>query len=362
MASVFKRNGQGPWLIRYFDELGRRHERSSRTTDHRAAVRIASALDAEVALRREGVVDPARASAADAASRGLEEHERDYLAHLAEIRRSPHTITAATKHLKWVRVQSGATRLADLTLERVTQALSLLHEKRRSARTLNYYGGSVSTFLGWCVKTGRLQSNPLRFLPHHAEGIDRRRERRALTDDELANLFAEARKRGRELWYGLAYWAGLRRSELARLAWGDLDLARGVVRMAKGKAKRLDEIPMHAELRAIVERAPRGSTLARVFPTLPTNLTRQRDFERAGINLKPDDQGRVVDLHSLRATLATNLARMGVAPQLTQKLMRHADYRTTLRAYTVLRVDDTAAALASLSSPTARPVVVDKSG
>lgn len=372
MASVFKRNGQGPWLIRYFDSAGTRREKSSRTTDHRAATRIAAQLDADAALGREGVVDPAHARAADAASRALKDHVADYLLHLDQAGRSSHTVTAATKHLAWIQDKTRATRLAELTLERVTGALAILREQKRSARTVNYYGGSAATFLGWCVRTGRLESNPLRFLPHQAEAIDRRRERRALTDAELVRLFAEAELRGRALWYGLAYWAGLRRSELARLTWGDFDLTRGVIVMRKGKAKRADEIPIHPALRAVLDsNRPRAATPgkellagpgARVFPTLPTNLTRQRDFERAGISLEPDEQGRVVDLHSLRATLATNLARLGVAPQLVQKVMRHADYRTTMRAYTVLRIDDTAAALASLSSPTARPVVVDKSG
>ena len=61
-----------------------------------------------------------------------------------------------------------------------------------------------------------------------------------------------------------------------------------------------------------------------------------------------DAEGRVLDLHALRTTLGTNLARAGVAPQVCQRVMRHADYRTTLKHYTVLGLSDSAAAILKL--------------
>ena len=39
----------------------------------------------------------------------------------------------------------------------------------------------------------------------------------------------------------------------------------------------------------------------------------------------------MADLHSLRIPLGTRLAREGIAPQIAQRIMRHADYRTTLK-------------------------------
>jgi len=58
-----------------------------------------------------------------------------------------------------------------------------------------------------------------------------------------------------------------------------------------------------------------------------------------------DADGRVIDLHALRTTLGTQLARAGVAPQIAQRIMRHSDYKTTLRHYTILGLTDTAAAM-----------------
>ena len=50
----------------------------------------------------------------------------------------------------------------------------------------------------------------------------------------------------------------------------------------------------------------------------------------------------------MRTTLGTNLARAGVAPQLAQRIIRHADYRTTHKHYTVLGLTDTAKAIEQL--------------
>lgn len=83
----------------------------------------------------------------------------------------------------------------------------------------------------------------------------------------------------------------------------------------------------------------------RVFRSSVTDRTRARDFERAGI--LADDRG-VPDLHALRVTLGTMLARAGVTPQVAQRLLRHADYRTTLQHYTALEIIDVSAALNQL--------------
>jgi hypothetical protein len=58
--------------------------------------------------------------------------------------------------------------------------------------------------------------------------------------------------------------------------------------------------------------------------------------------------GRVVDLHPLCATLGTQLARAGVAPQGAQRVLRHADFRTTQRHYTMLDLESAAAAIKAL--------------
>ena len=86
-------------------------------------------------------------------------------------------------------------------------------------------------------------------------------------------------------------------------------------------------------------------------------MTRRKDFLAAGLArieevqqgdrikkriVTEDAQGRVIDLHAMRTTLGTTLARRGVAPQIAQQIMRHRDYRTTLKHYTALSLADAA--------------------
>jgi integrase len=93
----------------------------------------------------------------------------------------------------------------------------------------------------------------------------------------------------------------------------------------------------------------------KVFPTEVTDLTRRKDFLAAGLArverydrngltkkriVTEDEEGRVIDLHAMRTTLGTELARQGVASQIAQQIMRHRDYRTTLRHYTSLSLAD----------------------
>ena len=154
-----------------------------------------------------------------------------------------------------------------------------------SARTRNTYTGSLRAFVRWCIADRRMSSDPLVTLKKSDERCDLRRQRRALTEAELARLLyvteqrplaeygrktvpktpeqvqgkrdtwtkapldhktiaettrraegvfrkkptqtAEFRRLGRErsLIYQTLVLTGLRRGELAMLTWGDLALA-----------------------------------------------------------------------------------------------------------------------------------------
>jgi integrase len=349
MASVFKRKGVGSWLISYYDQAGRRKEKSSRTTDFRAAERIAQKIEADVALRRDGVVDARHERLTEENRKPLAQHVREYLQHCRGRGVAPKGVECKESILKWIMAETRASRLSDFTVESVERALASFWKSGRSPRTVNTRREVLRAFANWCRKTGRTESNVLEFLSKLDETRDRRRMRRPLTDEELARLLEVADERGRRVWYLAAALAGLRRSELTRLTWGSIDIEEGLLTIRDGKAKREDVVPLHPELLEAFKagRPAEAKHTDRVFPTAVTNLTRKLDFERAGID-KPDAQGRIADLHALRATLGTRLARAGIAPQVAQRIMRHADYRTTLKHYTMLSLGDTTAAVRSL--------------
>ena len=353
MATMFKKKGRAHWIIQYFDAQGKRREHSTHTTDRRLAERIKAKIAGEVALRREGVIDAKTDRYSTQNAVPLPKHVDAYIAHLEHASRSTSTIRDAKAHMAWIIEETGASRLSDLTLDAVERALGTLQARRLSARTVNHRGGSVRGFLTWAMRSGKIENNPLRFLPKQVEALDQRRTRRALTDEEVDRLMAVAADRGRRGWYLMALHAGLRLSELKKITWGGVNFTRNVLTISMGKARRVDEVPLHPDLRAELTRSKPAGALPtdRVFPTAVTNITRHRDYAAAGIP-EVDEEGRHADLHSLRSTLGTRLARKGVPPQVAQRIMLHSDYRTTVKHYVRLELADTAAAVASLPSVT----------
>ncbi|RNC81358.1 MAG: site-specific integrase [Phycisphaera sp.] len=255
----------------------------------------------------------------------------------------------ATKRTQLARFTEETDALADLTRDHAVSVIETLKEAGLSARTLNSHASSVSAFMKFCVRTSRISMNPLTDLPRFNEAKDRRRERRALTDTEIARLLTTCPVERRPV-YEIAVLTGLRRSELAGITWGDLDLDRNLLRVREdiAKASRSDTIALHPDAVRIFSslRPADAAADGKVFDSLPTIRTVRRDYERARIALR-DELGRSVDFHALRTTAATRLARAGITPQVAQKLMRHRDFRTTLR-YMVLELDDQARAMEML--------------
>jgi len=379
-GSLYKRKGRGPWIATWYDHDGKRREHSTRTTDKATAERILTKFVSDVALRRDGVVDARKDRYAIEGRKPLDVHVADYIAHCRHIGHAKRSVDQKARHLQRLQEVTGVTRLADLTADALERYMRTLLDDGRSARTANFARQIAVAFTSWCVKTNRLESCPLHVVPRLDEQRDRRRERRALTDDELARLMTVAESRGRKAWYLAAVLAGLRKGDLQRLKWCDIDFNENTITISEGKAKRVDVIPLHPQLADELRKRQQASLAtpqAKVFPQTVTDRTRQKDFLRAGLareevivddNGKPvmigkgkrqrpktrivteDADGRVIDLHAMRTTLGTNLARQGVAPQIAQRIMRHSDYRTTLNHYTVLGLSDTAKAVDALPS------------
>ncbi len=345
----------GRWIAFFHDADGVRRKRSTGTTNRRDAGELLARWVKEVRDIRSGLVDPDALRRRDERARPLADHVRDYFASWATKPRTKKTVEVRTSQFRTLLRQFRAMlprepRLADFTPDLVARAMRAEVDAGRSLCTANNLRAVAVAFAAWLTEDGRaeLASFGARVSTFDAD-LDRRRERRPLTPAELASLFEVARQRGRLLWYALAYYAGLRRSELGRLAWSDVDLARGILRVRNTKAGRLDEVPLHPALAVELEDArPLLVDLKKpVFPHPVSRRTRLRDFERAGIPDR-DERGRVADLHAMRATIATTLLDRGVPATRVQGLHRHAQLSTTLRHYHKLSLSSLASGLAEL--------------
>jgi integrase len=161
----------------------------------------------------------------------------------------------------------------------------------------------------------------------------------------------------RVLIYRFMMMTGLRKGEVASLPVEavTLDAEQPCVHIQGKHAKsgRSAVLPLRPDLAAALRRhlarRDRDAGGNGLLFHVPSNFTRvfDADLKAAGIP-KTDAHGRTLDIHCLRHTFATRLARNGTSPAIAQKLMRHSDIRLTMNLYTHLDLADAAGAVAAL--------------
>lgn len=192
-----------------------------------------------------------------------------------------------------------------------------------TGKTLNNELCILKGFLRWLESRGQngfdrsiLSYTRLRHVP--------KKFRRALTSEEISRLRTVSGVRW--AWWSFLLHTGLRKSEFENLACTDVLDGAIQVRDAKNPLKqRL--VPLHSEAMGLLcfARNDIGGPLFR----LPKHLLRvfKKDLACAGISQE-------IDLHCLRVTFVSALARAGVSPRTAQELAGHSDIRTTLKIYT----------------------------
>ena len=109
-GTLYKRDGRGPWIARWFDHAGKRRETSTRTTDKASAERLLAKRVADTALRRDGVIDARTDAYADAERRPLAEHLKNWREHLRAKGRTPKHVDMSVARAKALLIAAGATR------------------------------------------------------------------------------------------------------------------------------------------------------------------------------------------------------------------------------------------------------------
>ena len=361
MASVFKRGGKknrhGHYTASYFNEHGKRVTLTTGTADREVAEQIAAKWETDTALRKSGIITAPQARHAEHNQRHIKDHVAEYLTHCEHIGQNRVHIANKKTQLAKLIEGIGGTRLSDIEPHKVERYLAGLVAAGLSHRTHNQHRATAISFVQWLVDHSRLPSNPLSIVPTLNEAKDRRRVRRALTDDELSRLIDRAGER--RAYYLFAYFTGLRVKAVMAAVWGDVDFDAATIRVRVGNAKGKKDDTFYnlhdsllGELKAIKPAFATGND--RIFRKVPTVRTFHRDCERAGID-RYDGEGRQLDRHALRTTLGTHLALAGVLPQQAMRVMGHSDVRITMKHYTALRLSDTAKAIQALT-PIQAPV------
>jgi integrase len=156
-----------------------------------------------------------------------------------------------------------------------------------------------------------------------------------LSPEQLANLL-EAISQDHDIqaanFMRMALFTGMRRGELFKLQWQDIDFDRGFIHIRTPKGGKDQTIPLNQAARELLENHPRDDESPSVFPgrggRQRTEIRRPVDRIRKAAGLPPDFR----PLHGLRHTYASMLASSGQVDLYTlQKLLTHKTPAMTQR-------------------------------
>jgi integrase len=210
----------------------------------------------------------------------------------------------------------------------------------------------------------RLTENPWKELPRRRLTTQSRRE---MTVDELRNVCGAADGELRKL-LALGIYSGLRLGDCATLRWGEVDLARGIIRRVPNKTARRSSrpvlVPIHAVLRGMLADTPPEQRGDYVLPETATLYLRrvelltaliQAHFKKCGIQLYKPGTGAngkravvEVGFHSLRHTFVSLCRESGTPLAVVEAIVGHSNPAMT-RHYT--HIGELAAGLAVAALP-----------
>jgi integrase len=388
--SVFKRRRNGEtgkrWTIRLRLADGRTEERVG-FTDKAATQQLASQLLREAERKEVGLHD----QFAGARKTPLLEHLAGFLRSMENGtltsrrnrgRPTSDWVEKVEARLKKLFLLLGASRIEQLNVAAAEAALSLEVAAGWSAKTRDDHAALLRQFGNWLVDDQRWATNPFArlrsigtaatktFVRHaftlaELGAIVDAAEQRALQEYREANPMAkpqtlEAKRRAgweRGVLYQVAAYTGLRRGEITKVVWSDLELDGDspalVVRPEIAKNRKRARIELPRWLAALLVEVRQSQGKSRGRPSKASEIVFGASYRHLTERLKADavwaqigrevggrvvnDAGAVLDFHALRVTLATLAAEIGMPAKHLQELMRHSDIRLTMEVYTRVR-------------------------
>ena len=191
---------------------------------------------------------------------------------------------------------------------------------RGSPAAANYTFTVLRAMFNWAIGRGILDKSPCTGLSKPTPENSRSR---ILSDDELLGVIFAARRTPRP--YGaiveLLALLGQRRSEVAEMAWQEVDVEKKIWTIPVERAKNSRSHFVHLAPRAleIIQAQPKVSEF--VFPT-PSGKPFM-EYSRAKTQLDKDSGVTDWVLHDLRRTVVSGMASLGVAPHIADKILNH---------------------------------------
>jgi integrase len=290
----------------------------------------------------------------DEARQALVDRVRELAASPVERPSTPAALTFGAAIDRYLAEKAGeGKRISDYRAERIVTVLPRRGRRAQpiSAATVNRELATCRALLTLAAREwDALEKVPTVRLLKEPEG-----RLRYLTADEIARLLAvcaNSLNPHLRTIVVLAANTGARKSEILNLEWGQVDFARGVVKLEVTKSGRRREIPMNDAVYAALSALPGNKDAGRLFHKANGAAWGQirTAFENACRTAKLAN----FRFHDLRHTAASQLLMRGATLTDVKAVLGHSDLKMTLR-YAHLSPEHLRSAVARLNGLTAVP-------
>lgn len=194
--------------------------------------------------------------------------------------------------------------------------------ERGSGYQANRILSHVRKLLNWCVERGILETSPISGLKPPIKEVSRER---VLSDDEVVRVLRACRNEVypfRQI-VPMLLATAQRRGELTEMRWSEIDLDEKVWVIPAERAKngKKHYVPLSTFALGILNEIPRFLDTDYVFTT--TRNTPVSGYSKWLRRLLVESETSGWRYHDLRRTAATNLAKLGVRQEVTEKILNH---------------------------------------
>lgn len=254
---------------------------------------------------------------------------------------SPQTAKRYREHISYFYKYAEISQTSEVTKKKVLLFFMYGRTERHwKPRTFRTYYMSLRVFFRWCVREGYMRENPTedmelpRIVKSLPKGLSQQQAMQLLEMVYNYPFEMSYQKFRNHAIFAMFIFAGLRKSELLSLNYGDVDVEQQTIFVRRGKGAKDRIVPMSATLAQILgcymkERKKKKRTCIKFF----TSSKHDCAFTVHGLKHLTEKLRKDIPIeftiHRLRHTFATLMMEGGCDIYSLSKMLGHSDIKTT---------------------------------
>ena len=183
---------------------------------------------------------------------------------------------------------------------------------------------SISKLFNWAADRGIIEHNPIAGMK---KPVPERSRDRILSDKELRAVWRSSAAEGYPfgVFTQVLIATGQRRSEVAEMRWSEIDFEKGIWTLPaeRAKNKSLHVIPLSPVVTDLLQSVPRFLRSDYVFTTTGTSPISGIGKYKERLTSASKTDTIPWTIHDIRRTVATEMARLGIAPHIIEAVLNH---------------------------------------